>query len=95
MVIIRYVASLYKLSSAICFNFSSLTKNGTACLRAFAGNASHIKIFLILCIQFVLCMDCQFMKYIVLRICHHDQFFIISHGLQPCNLAAHETSSYI
>ena len=23
---------------------------------------SHIKIFLILCIQFVLCMDCQFMK---------------------------------
>ena len=31
-------------------------------LRAIAGNTSHIKIFLILCIQFVLCMDCQFMK---------------------------------
>ena len=31
-------------------------------LRATAGNTSHIKIFLILCIQFVLCLDCQFMK---------------------------------
>ena len=31
-------------------------------LQAVAGNTSHIKIFLILCIQFVLCMDCQFMK---------------------------------
>ena len=31
-------------------------------LRAVAGNTSHIKISLILCIQFVLCMDCQFMK---------------------------------
>ena len=31
-------------------------------IRAVAGNTSHIKIFLILCIQFVLCMDCQFMK---------------------------------
>ena len=31
-------------------------------LRAVAGNTSLIKIFLILCIQFVLCMDCQFMK---------------------------------
>ena len=31
-------------------------------LRAIAGNTSRIKIFLILCIQFVLCMDCQFMK---------------------------------
>ena len=31
-------------------------------LRAFAGKTSHIEIFLILCIQFVLCMDCQFMK---------------------------------
>ena len=31
-------------------------------LRAVAGNTSHIKIFLILCIQFVLCMDCQFKK---------------------------------
>ena len=31
-------------------------------LRAVAGNASHIKIFLIPCIQFLLCMDCQFMK---------------------------------
>ena len=31
-------------------------------LREIAGNASHIKIFLTLCIQFVLCMDCQFMK---------------------------------
>ena len=32
------------------------------CLRAIAGNTSRIKIFLILCIQFVLSMDCQFMK---------------------------------
>ena len=31
-------------------------------LWAIAGNTSHIKIFLIVCIQFVLCMDCQFMK---------------------------------
>ena len=31
-------------------------------LMAVAGNTSHIKIFLILCIQFVLCMNCQFMK---------------------------------
>ena len=31
-------------------------------LRAIAGNTSHIKIFSIVCIQFVLCMDCQFMK---------------------------------
>ena len=31
-------------------------------LRAIAGNTSQIKIFLILCIQFVLCMDCQFMR---------------------------------
>ena len=31
-------------------------------LRAIAGNTSRIKIFLILCIQFVLCMDCRFMK---------------------------------
>ena len=31
-------------------------------LRAVAGNTSHIKIFLIFCIQVVLCMDCQFMK---------------------------------
>ena len=30
--------------------------------RAIAGNTSHIKIFLILCIQLVLCMECQFMK---------------------------------
>ena len=29
---------------------------------AAAGNTSHIKIFLILCIQFVLCMNCQFMS---------------------------------
>ena len=26
------------------------------------GNNSHIKIFLIVCIQFVLCMNCEFMK---------------------------------
>ena len=31
-------------------------------LRAIAGNTTHIEIFLLLCIQFVLCMDCQFMK---------------------------------
>ena len=31
-------------------------------LRAIVGNTSHIKTFLIPCIQFVLCMDCQFMK---------------------------------
>ena len=31
-------------------------------LRAIAENTSRIKIFLILCIRFVLCMDCQFMK---------------------------------
>ena len=31
-------------------------------LRVVAGNSSHIKIFLILCLQFVLCMDCRFMK---------------------------------
>ena len=31
-------------------------------LRAVAGNTSNVKIFLILCIQFVLYMDCQFMK---------------------------------
>ena len=31
-------------------------------LRTIAGHTSHIIIFLILCIQFVLCMDCQFMK---------------------------------
>ena len=31
-------------------------------LMLVAGNTSHIKIFLILCIQFVLCMNCQFMK---------------------------------
>ena len=30
-------------------------------LRAIAGNTSHIKIFLIVRIQFVLCMVCQFM----------------------------------
>ena len=30
--------------------------------RAIAGYTSHIKIFLILCTQLVLCMDCQFMK---------------------------------
>ena len=29
---------------------------------AIAGNTSHIKNFLILCTQLVLCMDCQFMK---------------------------------
>ena len=32
------------------------------CLRAIAGNTSRNKIFLILCIHFVLCMDCRFMK---------------------------------
>ena len=37
--------------------------NACGNLRAIAGNTSHQKIFLILCIQFVLCMDCQFMKY--------------------------------
>ena len=31
-------------------------------LRAIAGNTSRIKFFLILCTQFVLCMDCRFMK---------------------------------
>ena len=31
-------------------------------LRTIAGNTSHIKIFHILCIQFVLSMACQFMK---------------------------------
>ena len=31
-------------------------------LRAISGTTSHIEIFLILCIQLVLCMDCQFMK---------------------------------
>ena len=31
-------------------------------LRAIAGNTFHINIFLTLCIQFVLCMDCQLMK---------------------------------
>ena len=31
-------------------------------LRAIVGNTSHIEIFLLLCKQFVLCMDCQFMK---------------------------------
>ena len=30
-------------------------------LRAIADDTSHIEIFLILCIQFVLCMDCQIM----------------------------------
>ena len=47
-------------------------------LREIVGNTSHIKIIFILCIQFVLCMDCQFMK--IKRICHQVQFFIISHG---------------
>ena len=28
--------------------------------RAIAGNTSHIKIFLILCMQLVLCIDCHF-----------------------------------
>ena len=31
-------------------------------IKGNCGNTSHIKIFLILCIQLVLCMDCQFMK---------------------------------
>ena len=29
---------------------------------AIEGNISHIKNFLILCTQLVLCMDCQFLK---------------------------------
>ena len=32
-------------------------------LRAIEGNTSHIKIFLIVRIQFVIGMDCQFMLY--------------------------------
>ena len=35
---------------------------GVTLLRAIAGNTSYIKIFFVLCILFVLCMDCQFMK---------------------------------
>ena len=31
-------------------------------LRAIVGITSHIKIFLVICKQPVLCMDCQFMK---------------------------------
>ena len=31
-------------------------------LRAAAGNTFHVKNFLIHCIHFVLCIDCQFMK---------------------------------
>ena len=36
-------------------------------------NTSHIELFSILCIQFVLCMDCQSMK--EKRICHRAHFF--------------------
>ena len=43
-------------------NFKSVNLVEKHSLRAIAGNTSRIKIFLILCIQFVLCMDCQFMK---------------------------------
>ena len=38
------------------------TETDTLKLRELAGITSNIEIFLILCIQFVLCMDCQFMK---------------------------------
>ena len=48
-------------------------------LRAIVGYTSHVKLFLMLCIQFVLCMECQFMK--KKWICHRAQFCIISHGI--------------
>ena len=47
------------LSGARVSIFSALVPR---LLRAIAGNTSHIKIILILCIQLVLCMDCKFMK---------------------------------
>ena len=48
------------------FRFSAFRKDpfflDYLLLRAIVGNTFRIKILLILCNQFVLCMDCQFMK---------------------------------
>ena len=49
-----FYSTMYDMGLTLCQTWSLL--------RAIAGNTSHIKIFLIVCIQFVLCMDCQFMK---------------------------------
>ena len=45
----------------LCLYVTGSLQIGTH-LRAIAGNTSRIKIFLILCIKFILCMDCRFMK---------------------------------
>ena len=49
-----FYSTMYDMWLTICRTWSLLGE--------IAGNTSHIKIFLIVCIQFVLCMDCQFMK---------------------------------
>ena len=49
-----FYSTMYDMWLTLCQTWSLL--------RAIAGKTSHIKIFLIVCIQFVLCMDCQFMK---------------------------------
>ena len=49
-----FYSTMYDMWLTLCQTWSLL--------RAIAGNTSHIKIFLIVCIQFVLSMDCQFMK---------------------------------
>ena len=49
-----FYSTMYDMWLTLCQTWSLF--------RAIAGNTSHINIFLIVCIQFALCMDFQIMK---------------------------------